>query len=396
MSSPHDPAALASLVRTLDALKEDVRVALVVDDEPLLLKSTTRVLKSLGWAAHTAASGPEALALLEQGLRPDVVLTDQRMPGMTGVQLLSAVKQRHPDVVRIAMSGHAERSEIVSAVNSGDVFRYLLKPWSIYELGAALDDARAIADSRREDDALREHLVHENVRLMASSAEQELIAERALVEAVRALAATVEAKDRYTAGHSELVSRFAVALGQRIGLGAEDCAVLRLGGVLHDVGKIGVPDAVLSKPGRLTTEEYASMKTHAAIGARIVQGLQVPHGVLEIVRSHHERWDGAGYPDGTAGDDTPFLARLVHVVDVYEAVTARRVYRDPMSHDAVLALFEKGAGTDFDPALVEPFLVLLAEGAFDRIRRDAKMDIAQEVDQFTFAGVDMAFERRVD
>jgi putative nucleotidyltransferase with HDIG domain len=162
-----------------------------------------------------------------------------------------------------------------------------------------------------------------------------------------------------------------------LGLAAPELERLRLGGLLHDIGKIGMPDAVLFKAGRLTADEITVMRTHPDVGMRILDGLHLPFDVLPIVRSHHERWDGAGYPDRTVGAETHHLARLVHVVDVYEALTARRIYREPMPTADIVEFFQHGRGTDFDPDLVEPFLQLLADGTFDRIREETKRTVIQ-------------------
>jgi len=194
---------------------------------------------------------------------------------------------------------------------------------------------------------------------------------------VRALASSIEARDPYTAGHGALVGAYAVGLGTAIGLAPPDLERLRLGGLLHDIGKIGMPDAVLFKAGRLTAEEIAVMRTHPDVGTRILDGLHLPCDVLPIVRSHHERWDGTGYPDRTSGLDTHHLARLVHLVDVYEALTARRIYREPMPTADIVAFFQAGSSTDFDPALGDPFQALLADGTFDRIRQETRRTVVQ-------------------
>jgi putative nucleotidyltransferase with HDIG domain len=382
----------------LQQLRDRRRIVLIVDDEPLLLGSIRRTLKRMGIDAETAESGPAALQLLEGGLTPDVLLTDQRMPGMTGAHLMQIVHDQFPGVVRVCMSGQADRPEILRAINDGHVYRFLQKPWDLDAFEETLFAAIGHADLMRENEALHEMITAQNRQLLELNAElghgleQRTLAliqtserlDAALMETVRALANTIEAKDRYTAGHSELVSLFAVELARKVGLTRDDFACLRLGGTLHDVGKIAVPDSVLLKPGKLTDEEYDQVKSHPVVGYRILKDIAFPYDVLPIVRSHHERWDGRGYPDRTAKEDTPLLARITHVVDVFEAITARRVYRKPMPLDRVIQIFEKGKGTDFDPELVEPFLELLHGGVFDQIRKDAGMDVVQEIGEFTF------------
>lgn len=220
------------------------------------------------------------------------------------------------------------------------------------DLDHVIAAAIQVLDTQRTDSL---HLV-EHQRLVSEAGAHQATVDALRFAGVRALASSIEARDPYTAGHGALVGAYAVGLGTAIGLAQPELERLRLGGLLHDIGKIGMPDAVLFKAGRLTADEITVMRTHPDVGMRILDGLHLPFDVLPIVRSHHERWDGAGYPDGTAGEATHHLARLVHVVDVFEALTARRIYREPMPAADIVAFFQNGRGTDFDPVLVDPFL----------------------------------------
>lgn len=176
---------------------------------------------------------------------------------------------------------------------------------------------------------------------------------------VRALIVATEAKDPYTAGHMQRVANYAVRLGVSVGLDADELRALAQAGVIHDVGKIEVPDAILNKPARLTEEEYAKVKTHAAVGERIASELGMYPRELQVIRHHHERWDGRGYPDGLANDEIPRLARVLSVVDVFDAMTSDRSYRRPLSHDEALAHIEQGEGRAFDPALAAAWVRLM-------------------------------------
>jgi len=178
---------------------------------------------------------------------------------------------------------------------------------------------------------------------------------------VRALVVATEAKDHYTAGHMQRVAELAVRVGKRMGLQAEDLRVLAQAGVIHDVGKIEVPDAVLNKPTRLEPHERDLIEQHPANGERIGRTLGMHRLELEVIRHHHERWDGTGYPDKLAGDDIPLLARIMAVADVYDAVTSARAYREAWSHDDALALLRRGSGTAFDPRVAEAALRLLSD-----------------------------------
>lgn len=384
--------------KRLQEVRDRERTVLVVDDETLLLAGVRRALRRMGFSAVVAETARDALNQLEAGLRPDVIITDQRMPGMSGTEMLAIIRERYPSIVRVCMSGHADRPEILESINRGSVFRFLMKPWDLEEF------QRTVQSSMKQADLIAEHRLLNNVMTSEnrdmkverksllnvvteqSVAIQEKNArlEQSIFETVKALVEAIEAKDAYTAGHSELVSRFAVALGEELHCNNEQLECLRLAGILHDVGKIGVPDSVLLKPGRLTPEEFEVVRAHPEIGERILKDVRFPYDILPIVRLHHERWDGLGYPDKLAGEDIPMLARLTHIVDVYEAITARRVYREPMPVDRVIQIFERGAGADFDPNMVPAFLSLLHNGTFDRIREQAECSVVQRVGDFTF------------
>lgn len=188
--------------------------------------------------------------------------------------------------------------------------------------------------------------------------------ERMFLDTIKAIAATIDAKDGYTHRHSERVAAFAKRLAGELGLSKEDQEIVELSSLLHDVGKIGVPDSILNKPGSLTPEEFEEMKKHPVHGARIVSNIHGPrvNALLPGVRNHHERWDGTGYPDGLHGDDIPLLGRILGVADFLDALTSARAYRAPLSLDEVIALLQKGAGQHFDPKVVEAATALHARG----------------------------------
>jgi putative nucleotidyltransferase with HDIG domain len=185
--------------------------------------------------------------------------------------------------------------------------------------------------------------------------------EQALLDTITALAHAIEAKDTYTINHCENITDRAVALAQALSLPRQEVENIRLGSILHDVGKIGIPDAILNKPSKLTDEEYETIKQHAQIGARIVQSVGALQGVVPIVRHHQERYDGRGYPDGLGGDAIPMGARIIAVVDAYGAMTEDRVYRKALGHEKALGELRRNAGTQFDPLVVETFIRILEE-----------------------------------
>jgi HD-GYP domain-containing protein (c-di-GMP phosphodiesterase class II) len=184
--------------------------------------------------------------------------------------------------------------------------------------------------------------------------------ERGYLDTIRSLAAAVDAKDPYTRGHAERVSALAVEIGRELHLGPEALQALEHGGILHDIGKIGIPDAILAKAGTLAPEEMAFVRAHPRVGAEIVAGVAFLADALPAIRSHHERWDGAGYPDALAGEAIPLIARIVNIADTWDACTSRRPYQEPLAPGAVIAILEGLKGTQTDPAVHAALLRVLA------------------------------------
>ena len=183
--------------------------------------------------------------------------------------------------------------------------------------------------------------------------------EMAYIESIETLKNTVEAKDIYTRGHSDRVAAFAVLLGEHLGLPEHDLETLRVGGIFHDVGKIGVPDSILQKNASLTPNEYSEIKNHPSIGAHILSNASIFSEVVPIVKHHHERFDGTGYPGKLKGEEIPYLARLTSVVDSFDAMTSKRAYRDSLKLDIAIEELRKNIGTQFDPKLCQAFLDIL-------------------------------------
>ncbi|MBI3983397.1 MAG: response regulator [Gemmatimonadetes bacterium] len=320
---------------------------LVVDDEPALRAVLARTLAGAGYPCEQASSGTDALAALERTSFA-LVLSDIRMPGMDGVALLRAVQDRWPDTAVIMLTAVAEVDTAVACLQVG-AYDYIPKPFQVDEVRArvakALDKRRLVLDNRRYQLHLAEMVRQQAVRI-----------EELFLEGVQTLVHALEAKDPYTQGHSARVAAYAGAVGRELGLEEADVQVLELGAELHDIGKIGVREAVLRKDGRLTREEYEHIMSHTVIGARILEPL-LKHDpqAIAIVRSHHERLDGTGLPDGLRGEQIPFLARIVTVTDSFDAMTSERPYRParPVAH--ALAELENRSGDQFDPSVVVAF-----------------------------------------
>jgi putative two-component system response regulator len=322
---------------------------LIVDDEPTVRRSLVRMLQSQGFNCFEAGSGREALGVLERIGEAPLVISDMRMPEMDGVGLLEAVRERYPDTSVIMLTGMTETTTAVDCLHRGAA-DFLLKPISVGELQARVArvlEKRALVLQNRYYQQNLERQVHEQAQRI-----QELF-----LQGVQMLARALEAKDAYTRGHSIRVSQYAVGTARRLGFEGTSLDGIRLGGELHDIGKIGTREAVLHKPGMLTDDEFRQISEHPALGEKMLLPLaQESPDVLRIVRSHHERLDGRGFPDGLRGEKIPIEARIVAVADAFDAMTTERPYRDSRPPDAAVDELRRVAGSQLDPAAVEAFV----------------------------------------
>ena len=283
----------------------------VADDVQANIDLLTGLLTCDGYTVHAAPDGGAALELVEHE-KPDLVLSDVLMPVLNGFDLCRRLKSNRVTrlIPVVLLTSLGERESRIEGINAG-ADDFLTKPVDVHELKARV---RSLVRLKRFTDDL-------------DSAESVILS----------LALTVEARDEYTSGHCERMAAYASAFGVHLALSDEEVTALRRGGYLHDVGKIGVPDAILLKPGPLTSDELGVMKRHTVIGDALCGDLRLLRLVRPIVRHHHERLDGSGYPDGLSGGDIPLLAQIMGIVDVYDALTTARVYRRPMTPEAACA-----------------------------------------------------------
>jgi putative nucleotidyltransferase with HDIG domain len=363
---------------------------LFVDDEVNILKAVQRLLRNESWHVLTASRGSEALEILER-TPAQVVVSDQRMPEMSGVDLLAAVRTRHPDLVRMMLTGYTEINVAVEAINRGEIYRLITKPWNDEELKATLRQAFDHWALKSEIKRLNQVTREQNLKLQDMNRNLEgkvrertkQVAEKhqelriAYIQTIRALAEAVDAKDAYTRGHSERVGVYASKMAREIGLPRELIERVYISGLLHDVGKIGVRDYVITKPDRLTPEEYEEIKQHPEIGARILQPVAFLADVVDCVRHHHEWYDGCerGYPKRLRGDQIPLPSRIILVADTVEAMTSDRPYRSGLALEAVVRELHKYSGSQFDPSCTDAMLRLLEREGESFVRREQKFDI---------------------
>ena len=363
---------------------------LFLDDEPNILKAIQRLLRNEPMRVLTATDPNEALDILRE-TPTQVVVTDQRMPSMSGVDFLSAVRDQHADVVRIMLTGYTEMNIAVEAINKGEIYRLITKPWNDDELRATLRQAFDHHDLKTEIKRLNTVAREQNFKLQDMNRNLEgKVRQRtkqlalknqelstAYIQTIRALAEAIDAKDHYTRGHSERVAVYASRMARRMNLRKELVERVYFSGLLHDVGKIGIPDAIITKPSRLSKEEYLEMQKHPEIGAKILEPVQFLKHIIPCVRHHHEWFDGSssGYPMRLAGDQIPQPSRIIVVADTVEAMTSDRPYRKALPLDVVVRELHKYSGTQFDPKCVEAFLSLLEDEGDAFIARDQKFNI---------------------
>lgn len=363
---------------------------LFVDDEVNILKAVQRLLRHEPLEVLCASRAQEALDLLGRH-RAQVVVSDQRMPEMSGVDLLSAVRERHPDIVRMMLTGYTEMTIAVEAINRGEIFRLITKPWNDEELKATLRQACDHYDLKQEIKRLNQVTREQNFKLqdMNRNLEQKVrertkqLAQKhqelrqAYVQTIGALAEAVDAKDAYTRGHSERVGVYASKVAAELGFPKEFIERVYIAGLLHDVGKIGVRDAVITKPARLDAEEYAEIMMHPEIGARILEPVSFLADIVPCVRHHHEWFDGSdrGYPLRLRGDQIPLPSRIILVADTVEAMTSDRPYRKALPLEDVVRELHKYSGSQFDPVCADAMLRLLEREGEAFIRKDQKFDI---------------------
>jgi putative nucleotidyltransferase with HDIG domain len=328
---------------------------LVVDDEPRLRRVLVRLLEGEGFTCYEAGSGTEALERLHQHLVP-LVISDLRMPQMDGVTLLREILARWPDTAVIMVTAVAEVESAVACIQLG-ALDYMAKPFHLDEVRArvmqALDKRRLIIENRNYQQHLEERVLEQARRI------EELSLER-----LQALVHFLEEKDPYTRGHSVRVATYSLRIARALGLGPDVLDVIALGAELHDIGKIGVSETVLHKPGKLTEPEYRHIMEHPVIGARILGPLMRDAPVaLAIVRSHHERLDGKGFPDGLKGDAIPREVRVVTVADSFDAMTSVRPYRPALSVQKATQELLECKGVQFDAQVVEAFFAAFPDAS---------------------------------
>ncbi len=343
---------------------------LIVDDDELILKALSRVLESAGYQARCYQAPEAALEAIEREA-PVVVISDYMMPGMDGVTFLNQARVRFPAAVRILCTAAEDFRVALQAVNSGEVFRIISKPWHQQELLATVNQAAEAARLRRENERLTNEVQRQNGQLREMNQRLEEMVRVRTQALLEGLIAALDYRDAETQWHSRRVSLYARRLAAQLGIREPELTVIEHGALLHDIGKIGVRDRVLLKPGPLTSEEWTEMKRHPDLGWALLQRVDYLRPASSIVLQHQEKWDGSGYPRGLKGQEIVVGARVFHVVDTLDAITSDRPYRRARPFEEARQEITRCGGTQFDPAIVAAFLGVPAE-EWERIRLDVE------------------------
>lgn len=356
------------------ALAEPARL-LFVDDEPSILSALKRVFRGQGYAIRTATSAAEGLSLLEQE-PADLVLSDMRMPEMDGAEFLERVFSRWPDTKRVLLTGYADAGATVAAINRGKIWRYIAKPWNDEDLILAVqqalahrqlmrENARLVALTQRQNAELREL----NTGLEQKVAERTEQLQHALkslkqgfVNTVHVFSGVMELHSGELAGHSRRVAELTRKLAQRMRMSDADVQEAFLAALLHDIGKLGMADAIISRPfNSLGAEARAEIMKHPAKGELLLMPIEQLHGAATLIRHHHEHFDGRGYPDGTSGMAIPLGARVLAVANDYDALQRGTLVARALSAADALRFLVDNRGKRYDPSVVDQFAQLLAE-----------------------------------
>ena len=325
---------------------------LIVDDE-VEVRGVLRDLLGDTYQCAEAASAEEALVELRDR-DYELVISDITMSGMTGLEMIPRVKVISPDTVIVMISGMQTIESAINALRLG-AFDYLMKPFDLRQAEAAvaraLEHHELVVAKRRYENHLEE-LVDQRTAELDQALDS---LENAYRSTLQALTAALEARDSETHGHSERVVTFSLRLGREYGLTVPQMKALEFGSLLHDIGKIGVPDAILRKPAKLTDEEWVRMREHPMHGQQILHGIKFLEGAAKVVAQHHEKWDGSGYPLGLKTEEIDICARIFSVADAFDAITSDRVYRQGRPYEAAAQELDEWVNRQFDPRVVEAF-----------------------------------------
>ncbi len=320
---------------------------MAVDDDAGILDSLKVVLKRSGYELVTFTNPLEAIKKLQKE-KFDLLLLDFIMDPLHGDQVVSEIRKFDTDLYILLLTGHKDLAPPLETLKNLDIQGYCEKSNNFDQLLLLIESGLKSVDQMHIISKINEELKDKNEEL-----------EKAYLDTIEILRYTVEAKDPYTKGHSDRVSEYSVLIGKKMGLDEQTLHTLKIGGLFHDIGKIGIPDSILLKEFKLNDEEYSQIKNHPSIGVHILGDAEIFKDIIPIVMHHHERFDGRGYPSQLKGKVIPLLARITAVADTFDAMTSKRTYREAMPLEVVVAEIEKCSGTQFDPEIAKVFLDII-------------------------------------
>lgn len=308
---------------------------LVVDDEVDNLQLLVRTFRK-NFKVLKALSAIEGIEILKNN-HVDAVISDHKMPVMDGVEFLKHVYEKYPAALRILLTAYSDSEILISAINQGKIYRYVKKPFIV-------EDILSIVNAGLEQNKIE----NENTKLVADFKDL-------FTGTINAITEALDSKDSYTSGRSKRVATIALKIAQKLGLSDTELSKIELAGMLHDIGMIGVPEHILNKPERLTDEEYQIVKMHVEQGVKILEDIKQLDSVIDIIKYHHERFDGVGYPYALKGDEIPLGAKIISIADTFDSIISERAYRQPLNELEAIEIIKQASGSQFDPLLVEAF-----------------------------------------
>ena len=320
---------------------------IAVDDEQGIVDSLSIFLKRTGYQFTGVTDPMEAIERVKNE-HFDLMILDFIMTPFHGDQVVEEIRKFNKDLYILLLTGHKDLAPPLETIKRLDIQGYCEKSDKFDQLLLLIESGIKSIKQMNEIKHINDKLTDTYDKL-----------EQAYLDSIQTLRYTVEAKDIYTRGHSDRVSEYSVLIGKQLGLPDNEIKNLQLGGLFHDVGKIGIPDTILQKDSKLTDDEYSQIKNHPSIGAHILSTATIFQDIIPIVKHHHEKYDGTGYPGQLKGNDIPYLARITAIADTFDAMTSKRSYRDSLPLEIVISEFEKYKGTQFDPEITDVFLDIL-------------------------------------
>lgn len=328
---------------------------IVVDDEQGIVDSLSIFLKRSGYDFTGLTNPLEAIERVRNE-HFDMMILDFMMDPIHGDEVVEEIRKFNKDLYILLLTGHKDLAPPLETIKRLEIQGYCEKSDKFNQLLLLIESGIKSIEQMNTIKTINEQLHDKNEEL-----------ERAYLDTIGILRQTVEAKDPYTRGHSDRVSEYSVLIGKKLGLDEKTLHILKIGGLFHDIGKIGIPDSILLKESKLSDEEYSQIKNHPMIGVHMLGDAAIFTDILPIVKHHHERYDGRGYPSQLVGEDIPYVARIAAVADTFDAMTSKRSYRDSLPIDIVRAEIERCSGTQFDPNIAKVFLDIM-DNDFDSIR----------------------------